>query len=101
MTEYKFTLNPFKNLGRNSVVYIILDKKTQKEIYKIFCVNSDEKKIFRNELKEFEKEGEINVKKHKNWISNFKEYGKYTKLNGEVIPIIEYEFSPNKENGKR
>lgn len=91
--EIKFTLNPFKNLSRSPAVYIILDKKSQKEIEKVFCVDRKQKKNFKNRLKEYEKEGKIKLKKHKTWWQNFKGYDKYTTLHGETIPIIEYEFS--------
>lgn len=91
--EIKFTLNPFKNLTKNPVLYVILDKKSQKIIQKVFCVNKKEKKQFKNLLEEFDKRGKIELKKHKNWFQNFKGYSKYTKLHGDNIPIIEYEFS--------
>jgi hypothetical protein len=96
--EMKFTLNPFKNLTRNPVLYVILDKKSQKIMHKVFCVNKKEKNKFKELLEEFGKRGKIKLKKHKNWFQNFKGYSKYTKLNGENIPIIEYEFS--KSNNK-
>lgn len=93
MTEYKFTLNPFKGMFRNPVINVILEKKTHKILYKSFCVEKSEKDKFKEILKEFNKKGKVNLKKHKTWWQNFKGYDKYTLLNGENIPIIEYEFT--------
>lgn len=96
MTGAKFTFNPFKGLFRNSIFYIILDKKSQKTICKVFCVKKEEERKFKELLKGFEKKGKIEIKKHKTWWQNFKGYSKYTELGGEVIPIIEYEFSSHR-----
>jgi hypothetical protein len=96
MGEPKFTLNPFKNILTNPVIYLILDRKSQNVIERVLCVDKKQKKEFKDILKDLEKKGKIKLKKNKTWWQNLKGYSKYTKIQGKIVPIIEYEFFPKK-----
>jgi len=82
-------------------VYCLIDSDTDKVLDKMICFTKEDAIKIGHKLATLEVSGLIKLKRHKNLLNRWKGYGKYTKLNGEVIPIIEYEFSPNKKNGKR
>ena len=91
--ERKFLFNPFKEILESPIIYMIYNKNGEL-IERVFGYNNEKKKEFKKILKDYEKKGKITIKKHKNWISNFKGYAKYTIINKRTIPIKEYVFIP-------
>jgi len=82
---------------RIPAIYIISDPKTGKILDRLICSNKEEATKIAHKLLTFEKSGLIKLKKLNGWIQNFRGYGQHTKINGRIIPIIEYEFLPIKK----
>ena len=90
---------------RIPAVYYLMDSDTDKVLDKMVCFTKEDAIKIGHKLATLEVSGLIKLKRHKNLLSRWKGYGKYTTLNGVNIPIVEYEFMPNKmqeeKNGKR
>jgi hypothetical protein len=86
-------------------VYCLIDSDTDKVLEKMICFTKEDAIKIGHKLATLEVSGLIKLKRHKNLLNRWKGYGKYTTLKGVNIPIVEYDFMPNKiqgrENGKR
>jgi len=101
----KQTQNDVKMKMRIPAVYCLVDPDTDNVLDKMVCFTKEDAIKIGHKLATLEVSGLIRLKRHKNLLSRWQGYGKYTSLNGVNIPIVEYDFMPDKikeeKNGKK